>query len=210
MARNTSVMGIYQGRTTASDAVSVLQKAGFRATDISVLASDNPGSKDLAHEMHTRAPEGAAMGTVVGFVVGATLAWCVSTGTITIPQLTPLVTAGPLVAALAGAGAGGIAGWIVGFMAGMRLSIYVAKRYAGRIRRGGILLSVHCDSSQWTSKAKKILKDTGARNISAAAESAADFGTADRPTERAPMVTIDRVAVPPQSTPDVVVTEIQK
>ena len=66
------------------------------------------------------------------------------------------------------------------------LTEYVAKRYAGRIRRGGILLSVHCDSREWCDRAKKTLKDTGARNISSASEAAADYGTTDKPTERAP------------------------
>ena len=58
MARNTSVMGIYPDRTTASDAINVLHKGGYRAADISVLSSDNQGSKDFAHEKHTKGLEG--------------------------------------------------------------------------------------------------------------------------------------------------------
>ena len=107
-----------------------------------------------------------------------------------------LIAAGPVVAALAGAGAGGALGWIVGWLAGLPLSEYVAKRYAGRIRRGGILLSVHCDSQEWCDRAKKTLKDTGARDISSASESAADYGTTDKPTERAPAAVVDRVEAP--------------
>jgi hypothetical protein len=57
----------------------------------------------------------------------------------------------------------------------------------GRIRKGGILLSVHGDTPEWCERAKKSLKDTGARSISPAAESAADFGTTDKPTGRAPV-----------------------
>jgi hypothetical protein len=186
MAKNTSVIGIYPDRTTVSDATDVLHKAGYRPTDISVLSSDNQGSKDFGHEKQTRGPQGAATGAAVGAVVGAALAWFVSTQTTTIPNIGPLVAAGPVLAALAGAGAGGALGWIVGLLAGLSLPIYVAKRYAGRIRRGGILLSVHCDTREWCNRAKKTLKDTGARNISSAPESAADYGTTDIPTERAP------------------------
>ena len=62
MSRNTSVIGIYPDRTTVSDAINVLHKAGYRPTDISVLSSDNQGSKDFAHEKHTKAPQGAATG----------------------------------------------------------------------------------------------------------------------------------------------------
>ena len=66
MARNTSVIGIYPDRTTVSDAIDVLHKAGYRATDISVLSSDNQGSKDFAHEKHTKAPAGRGDGSSGG------------------------------------------------------------------------------------------------------------------------------------------------
>jgi hypothetical protein len=103
-------------------------------------------------------------------------------------------------AAAAGAGAGGALGWIAGFLAGLRLPEYVARRYAGRIRRGGILLSVHCDSPEWCARAKKTLTDTGARNVSAAAEAPADYGTADKPTERAPVTVMVNRDTPAQLT----------
>ena len=210
MAANTSVMGIYSDRTTVSDAVNVLHKAGYRATDISVLLSDNQGSKDFAHEKHTHASKGAAVGAAAGAVLGAALAWFVSIQTVAIPALGPLVTAGPLVAALAGAGAVGALGWLAGLLAGLPQSEYLAKRYAGRIRRGGILLSVHCDSTEWCDRAKKTLKNTGARDISAASESAADYGTTDKPTERAPAAVTDRVETPAQPTDECAVHEVNK
>src|SRR5690348_1589593 len=102
MARNISVMGIYTDRATVSDAVSVLQKAGFRTTDISVLASDNQGSKDFAHEKRTKALESAALAAAAGAVIGVVLAWFLSTQRVTVAVLGPLVAAGPLLAALAG------------------------------------------------------------------------------------------------------------
>jgi Alternative complex III, ActD subunit len=210
MAKNTSVIGIYEDRPTVSDAIDVLHRAGYRATDISVLSSENQGSKDFAHEKHTRAPEGAALGAAVGAVVGAALAWFASIQTATIPGLGPLAAAGPVVAALAGAGAGGTLGWIVGWLVGVRVPEYVAKRYAGRIRRGGILLSVHCDSQEWCDRAKKTLQDTGARNISSASESAADYGTTDKPTERAPAAIADRGEAPAQKTLEEVSHEIER
>jgi hypothetical protein len=210
MARNTSVMGIYPDRTTVSDAVNVLHKAGYRGTDISVLSSENQGSKDFAHEKHNKALEGAAAGAAAGAVVGAALAWLVAIQTVTIAGLGPLVAAGPVLAGLAGAGAGGTLGWIAGLLAGLPLTEYVAKRYAGRIRHGGILLSVHCDSPEWCDRARKTLKDTGARNISSASEAAADYGTTDRPTERAPVCVTDRGEVPVQPAIEYVTPETKK
>jgi hypothetical protein len=189
-------MGIYPDRTTVSEALIVLNKAGYRATDISVLSSDNLGTKDFAHEKHTKAPHGAAIGAAAGAVVGAALAWFISTQPVTVTALGPLVTAGPVLAALAGAGVGGALGWIAGLLAGLGMTEYVAKRYAGRIRNGGILLSVHCDSAEWCDRAKKNLRDTGARSISSASEAAADYGTSNKPTERAPAVVTVRVEAP--------------
>jgi len=120
---------------------------------------------------------------------------------VTLVGLGALATAGPVLAALAGAGVGGALGWVVGWLAGLSLTEYVAKRYAGRIRLGGILLSVHCDSQEWCDRAKKALKDTGARDISSASEAAADYGTTDKPTERVPVPVPDHGEVPaPQST----------
>ncbi|MCX6621665.1 MAG: DUF3341 domain-containing protein [Acidobacteria bacterium] len=211
MARNTSVIGIYEDRTTVSDAIDVLHRAGFRATDISVLSSDNRGSKDFAHEKHNKALQGAAAGAAAAAVSGAALAWFVSIQTVTLPGLGPLVAAGPVVAAFAGAGAGGALGWMAGLLAGARLPEYVAKRYVGRIRRGGILLSVHCDSPEWCERARKTLKNTGARSISSASEAAADYGTADRPTERAPAAPADPGEAPaPQTAIEQSVHETRK
>jgi hypothetical protein len=202
MARNISVMGIYTDRTTVSDAINVLRKTGYRPADLAVLSADNQGSKDFAHEKRTKTLEGAATGAAAGAVIGAALAWLVSTQTLSITLFRPLVAAGPLLAALAGAGACGTLGWILGSLAGVRFSEYVAKRYAGRIRRGGILLSVHCDSQEWCERAKKTLKETGAREISSASESGADYGTADKPTQRAPAALAEDVAAPAQQPVD--------
>lgn len=186
MVRNTAVMGIYQDRTTVSEAVSILTRSGYRPMDMSVLLSDNQGTKDFGHEKHTKALQGASIGALSGAVAGGALAWAAWTQPAMFAGLGALSTAGPILGGLAGAGAGGTLGWIVGLLVGLSRTEYVAKRYAGRIRRGGILLSVHCDTPEWRDRAMKTLKDTGARDISCGPEAPADFGTANKPTERAP------------------------
>ena len=98
-----------------------------------------------------------------------------------IPGLGPLLAAGPLVATLAGIGAGGTVGGFTGALIGLGLPEYEAKRYEGRIRRGGILLSVHCDDSEWKRKAKAILKHAGAEHIASTSEATGDFANSDRP-----------------------------
>jgi hypothetical protein len=161
-----------------------LKGAGFRATDISVLFPENVGTKDFAHEKGTKAPEGASTGAGTGMVVGGTLGWLVGIGALAIPGVGPFIAAGPIVAALAGAGVGGAVGGIGGALIGMGIPEYEAKRYEGRIIKGGILLSVHSDNSDWTSKAKTILEETGAEDISSAGEVKGDIQNTDKPMLR--------------------------
>ena len=190
--KNTAAFGIYSDRTAVENAVDELKEAGYRNTDISVLFPETSGTKDFAHEKHTKAPEGATAGAGTGAVVGGTLGWLAGIGALAIPGLGPFIAAGPIMAALAGAGVGGTVGGIVGALVGMGIPEYEAKRYEGRIKSGGILLSVHCDNSEWTKKAKEILERTGAEDVSSTGESAADFSKSDRPMLRPDMPTGER------------------
>jgi hypothetical protein len=88
-------------------------------------------------------------------------------------------------AALAGAGVGGAIGGITGALIGMGIPEYEAKRYEGRVKEGGILLSVHSDNSDWTKKAKNILERTGAEDVSSTGEASADWQKTDKPLPRA-------------------------
>jgi hypothetical protein len=182
--KNTAVFGVYPSYDSADIGMDSLRAAGFRSTDISALFPENPGSKDLTHKKATKAPEGAATGAASGAVIGGALGWLVGIGTATIPGVGPLMAAGPIVAALAGAGAGGAAGGVAGALIGLGIPEYEAKRYEGRVRSGGVLVSVHCDDSQWTKRAKAILERTGAGDISSTGESSADYATSDKPLPR--------------------------
>jgi hypothetical protein len=183
--KNTAVFGIYPNEASVKLAVQALQSAGFRATDISVLFPHNEGNKDFAHEKATKAPEGAAAGAGVGAVVGGTLGWLVGVGSIVIPGLGPFLAAGPIVTMLAGIGAAGAVGGLTGALAGAGIPEYEAKRYEGRVRNGGILVSVHCDDGDWTAKAKDILERTGADDVSSTGEARADYNKSDKPRPRA-------------------------
>src|SRR6478735_5415658 len=172
--KNTAVFGIYPTYESVEAAVDALRTAGFRNTDVSVLFPENVGTKDFAMEKGTKAPEGAATGAGSGIVVGGALGWLAGIGALAIPGLGPFIAAGPIMAALAGAGVGGTVGGLVGALVGMGIPEYEAKRYEGRIKKGGILLSVHCDNSDWTKRAKHILEGTGAEDVSSTGEASAD------------------------------------
>jgi hypothetical protein len=183
--KNTAAFGIYHSRKDAEFAVDALRVEGFRNTDISVLFAENEGTKDLATEKHTKAPEGSATGAATGGVIGGVLGWLVGLGTLAIPGVGPLIAAGPIVAALTGVGVGGTIGGIAGALIGMGIPEYEAKRYEGRIKEGGILLSVHCDNSKWTKKAKDTLERTGAIDTASTGEAHADWQKTDKPLPRA-------------------------
>jgi hypothetical protein len=182
--KNTSAYGIYPNRTSLETGVDALKNANFRNEDISVLFPDNAGSKEFAHEKNTKAPEGATTGATTGVLAGGALGWLAGIGALAIPGVGPFIAAGPIVAALAGAGVGGTLGGLTGALIGAGIPEYEAKRYEGRIKEGGILVSVHCDSSEWTKKAKDILEHTGAQDVASAGEGSADTKT-DKPLTRA-------------------------
>ncbi len=167
---NTVVFGIFGTRLELDRGVEALKTSGFRNSDISVLMSDSSSTREFAHEKGTKAPEGSAAGATAGATIGGTLGWLTGVGALAITGLGPFIAAGPIMAAFAGAGVGGVVGGVSGALIGMGIPEYEAKRYEGFVKNGGILLSVHADSSEWSSKAKDVLIQNGARDVSSTHE----------------------------------------
>ena len=184
MAKNTAVFGIYKTQNDASRSVEALRAAGFRLTDVSALIPANSGTKDIALEMNSKAPEGTATGAGAGALLGGALGWLAGIGMLAIPGIGPFIVAGPIMAALAGVGAGAVTGGVVGGLTGLGMPEYEAKRYEGIIKKGGILLSVHCDDGDWVNRAKKIMEATGAEDIASQSEGPGDMSVSDRPMIR--------------------------
>jgi hypothetical protein len=170
--KKTAVFGIYPGVTKAEGAVDALVNEHFSNDDISVLLSDNQGAKDFAHEKNTKAPEGTTTGVAAGGTIGGTLGLLAGIGALAIPGVGPFIAAGPIMGALAGLGVGGAVGGLVGALVGMGVPEYEAKRFQGRLKDGGVLLSVHCDTSEEIARAKAVLKRTGAEDVASAGEEA--------------------------------------
>jgi hypothetical protein len=174
--KKTAVFGLYPSVDRAERTVDDLVSAGFSNADVSVLMADTQGSRDFAHEKQTKAPEGTTTGVAAGGTIGGTLGLLAGIGALAIPGVGPFIAAGPIMGALAGLGVGGAVGGLVGALVGMGIPEYEAKRYEGRVKDGGVLLSVHCDTSEEITRAKEILKRTGADDIASAGEEA--VGTA--------------------------------
>jgi len=168
-----AVFGLFRDQQTLSNAVDALHAAGFMSADISALLPDSESTRAFAHEKHTKAPEGAAVGATAGVLAGGTLGLLLGIGAIAIPGLGMFVAAGPIMATLAGAGAGGAVGTLTGALIGMGIPEYEAKRYESFIADGGMLLSVHCVDRDATKRARSILDGFGAFDIADKHEEAA-------------------------------------
>jgi hypothetical protein len=170
----TSVYGIAANDRQAVLIVDSLRIAGFSNNDVSVLFPDTETTRNFAHEKNTKAPEGAATGGGAGLAVGAALGWLAGIGSLAIPGVGPFIAAGPIMAALSGAAVGGAVGGLTGALIGLGIPEFEAKRYEGRVKNGNILISVHSENHEETKRAKKILTDAGAEDISSAGESGAE------------------------------------
>jgi hypothetical protein len=183
--KNISVYGVYSSRESIEEAASNLRQEGFRVADLAALLPENEGTKDLAVEKHTKAPERSVTGGIIGAVIGGFLGWLLGTGVV--PLFSAMVAAGWFIGILAGMAAGGILGAVLGALAGATSPEYEIRRCKGRRRKPSLLLSVHCDNEEWMRRAKEILKRTGAQDIGARGEAKADFGISDAPVTRAPI-----------------------
>src|ERR1700675_4239246 len=158
----------------ADSIVGKLRGAGFSETDISVLFPDRGDTRDFAHKKETKMPEGATVGAGTGGVVGATIGLLAGLGALAIPGLGPFIAAGPIIAALSGGAIGAGVGGLTGALVGLGIPEYEAKRYEGKVKAGGILISVHSESNDETHSAKVIFKEEGAHDISSTGEAHAD------------------------------------
>jgi hypothetical protein len=177
-SKKMAVFGIYPLPAEAESAVDALIAAGFRSSDISVLRPDTDSTQAFAHVKETKAPEGATLGVTAGGAIGGVIGILAGVGALAIPGVGPLIAAGPIMAGLAGLGVGGAVGGFVGALMGMGIPEYEAKRYEGRVKGGGTLLSVHCDTSDEISRAKSILKGTRAEDIASTNEASSPHDAA--------------------------------
>jgi hypothetical protein len=173
--KKVAVFGIYSTRAAVENTADSLVRAGFPMSDISVLLPESLGGpKEMGTEKVTKAPEGAAAGATTGGVIGGTLGLLAGVGLLAIPGLGPFIAAGPIMAGLAGLGVGGAVGGVTGALIGMGIPEFEAKRYEGRLKKGGILLSVHCDTSDEIKRAKEVVERTGGEDVSSTGEASAD------------------------------------
>src|ERR1700742_3145679 len=176
---NRSALCLVDTEAQADADVGKLRSAGFSDNDISVLFPDKGSTRDFAHQKATKMPEGATVGTSTGGVLGGTIGLLAGLGALAIPGLGPFIAAGPIMAALSGGAIGALGGGLTGALVGLGIPEYEAKRYEGKVKEGGILISVHSESSEETNRAKNIFKEEGAHDISSPGEAHSDVKAED-------------------------------
>jgi len=159
------VLAIAPTLSQAEVIVTDLKAAGFYERDISVLFPDQSGTRDFAHENHTKAPEGATTGAVTGGVAGGILGLLAGIGALAIPGVGPLIAAGPILAALSGVAVGATVGGVAGALVGLGIPEVEAKMYEGKVKNGNILVAVHTDDKEQIKRARDIFENAGAEDI---------------------------------------------
>jgi len=149
-----------------------LRNSGFSPSDISILAPDRGGIRDLGHENATKAPEGATAGAASGALLGGALGWLAGVGALAIPGVGPLIAAGPILATLTGAAIGGTAGGLTGGLVGMGIPEYEAQQYEGKLREGNILMCVHAEDTDEAARVRQIFSEEKGEAISTGSEAA--------------------------------------
>jgi hypothetical protein len=167
---DAAAFGIFANIGNAEAAIDGLTMAGFSNQALSVLLSDKEEAKLLLTEDPTRASDAARAGVGIGGVVGGALGLLAGIGVLALPGVGPFIAAGPIMASLAGLGVVGAVGGFVGALVGMGIPEFEAKLYDIRVKDGGVLVAVHCESSEGISKARDALKAAGAEDIATCLE----------------------------------------
>lgn len=195
-----AVFGLAKSEDQARKIINHLQAEGFSTETISFLAydkenrltrknargeietnpdywnnSNNNKKSTVGHEKNTKAPEGAASGATAGGIIGGTLGLLAGLGALAIPGIGPFVAAGPIMAALGGSAIGGSVGLLLGALIGLGIPEYEAKKLEKGLKEGHILISVEAFDDKKLNRAKEILKQEGATDISQVSEAGSRY-----------------------------------
>lgn len=158
-ASTSTVLGLFESRSAAEQAVSALVSTGFSRDAISVVASDSRSADDTPNIAPVETPgsfdagTGAAVGGLAGFIGGVIA--------LAIPGIGPIIAAGPLAAGLMGAGLGAATGGLIGGLKEHGVPEEDASRFVEAVRSGRVLVSAHVPEDR-ANEAADVMDDHGA------------------------------------------------
>jgi len=172
----STVVGVFENRTQAEQAVAELKRVGFADDDIAVVmkhegqattvnVSDPDKARAARVSGETQAEEGATAGAVTGGVVGGLLAVAAP---LLIPGIGPVLSLGTLAGAIFGAVAGAAGGGVIGALVGLDFPEEEARFYESELKAGRILVGVKVDGRY--QDAVNVLRRCGAYDASSPGE----------------------------------------
>lgn len=132
-----TVAKVYDSYAQARAAVDALEKEGFSATDVSIVANKHVSADYADVDDVSDAAKGAGIGGALGGGAGL----LAGIGLLAIPGLGPVVAAGWLASTAVGIAAGAATGGIVGALVDAGIDRAHADVYSESIRRGGTMVS---------------------------------------------------------------------
>lgn len=155
MPQCPAAFGLYPSTRALHVAAEALRSARFRQTDISVMYSD--GVRALSLRESAEAPsvadeEPESIGQVLSALSGLSA--------VAMPHDGPYMAAGPILSTLVGSREG-----LLGALTDLGIPDWAIACFQGRLREGGLLLSVQCEDLNWADRARLILQETGAEHV---------------------------------------------
>ena len=151
-----SVIGVFNSRENAEQAVNSLRSQGFTTEEINIVSKNKnrqgQGEEYFEDDITDGALTGGTLGGIGGLLLGA--------GALAIPGVGPVIAAGPIAAALSGAVAGGITGGLIDW----GIPAEAGKRYEQQVAQGGILAVIRSDAAK-SNQAAQVLRQNGAKDV---------------------------------------------
>lgn len=158
------ITATFESRPQAEAALALLEGAGVRDDQVSMVVNDESLGDHIRFEPRARTDESAAAGATFGGVAGALLGTMLAAGSIAVPGLN-LVVVGSLASGLAGLGAGAAAGGVVGALIGAGMTEHEARLHDDADENGNILMAVQADSDVQMDNIENILRNSEAHDI---------------------------------------------
>lgn len=181
--QRSTVVGVFEDRLHADQAIAELKQAGFRDDQVGVAMrhSDDLGSSGTDDADDGHAGSGAMTGVLAGLGLGTLAGLGVLAGVI--PVVGPAIAAGTLGVILSNAAAGaGIAG-LVGALIGAGVPEHEATYYQGEFEQGRTIVTVQADGR--ADEASAILRRRGAYDMSTRGSVGGATTSGSAPTTRA-------------------------
>ena len=162
---HSTVVGVFDDRADAQEALLALKAADFEPGQIDVAALEMPAPQGVDHAAgeHAATRVDGTTGILAGGLLGGVTGWLLAVSTVAVPGLGALVAAGALVGALGGAGIGAAAGGLIGYLLDHGLTQTEASYYHERVTHGAALIIVRAEGR--ASEAQAIIQRHGAHDF---------------------------------------------